>query len=101
MPIQNLSLRTALRLILSQFDLAHVVKDEVLLITSKTQANSMYETRLYDVRDLVMRDNDPNGTPEFESLIEAGAKMPSGEEGYWQEPGSASPEIQEWLFARV
>jgi ankyrin repeat protein len=37
----------------------------------------------------------------FESLITAGARMPSREEGYWQEPGSASPEIQEWLFARV
>ena len=37
----------------------------------------------------------------LESLAEAGARMPTGDEEYWQEPGSASPEIQEWLFARV
>ena len=50
--------------------------------------------------------NRKGSTPEdyvtiFESLIKAGARMPTVEEGYWQDPGSASPEIQEWLFARV
>jgi hypothetical protein len=71
MPIHNLSLRSALNLMLSQLNLAWVIKDDVLQITSKPKADGMYETRLYDVRDLVLHDFDPSGPPEFDSLVDA------------------------------
>jgi hypothetical protein len=51
--VKDVSLRSALDLILSEFGLAPVVKDEVLLITSRDKADNMLETRLYNVRDLI------------------------------------------------
>lgn len=51
--------------------LAATVKDEVLVITTKAKADSTFETRLYDVRDLVLHENDPGTPPEFDSLMDA------------------------------
>jgi hypothetical protein len=70
MAVKDISLRSALNLLLSQYDLAFVIKDEVLLLTTKAKADSMFDTRLYDVRDLVGHDYDPNGTADFDSLID-------------------------------
>jgi hypothetical protein len=53
--IKNVALRSALDLTLSPFNLTYVIKDEVLLVTSKDKAATMLETRLYDVRDIVVR----------------------------------------------
>jgi hypothetical protein len=69
--IKDISLRSALNMILVQFGLAAIIKDEVLLITTKAKADSLFETRLYDVRDLVVHDNDPEGSADFDSLVDA------------------------------
>jgi hypothetical protein len=70
MTVKDISLRSALNLLLSQYDLAYVLKNETLLFTTKTKADSMFETHLYDVRDLILHDYDPNGTPDFDSLVD-------------------------------
>jgi hypothetical protein len=68
---KDISLRSALDLILSEFGLTPIIKDEVLLITTRDRAGTMLETRLYNVRDLVARDNDPNGGTDTEGLADA------------------------------
>jgi hypothetical protein len=70
--IKNVALRSALDLILSPFNLTYVIKDEVLLITSKDKAATMLETRLYDVRDIVAREGE-NHTEivTFDPLMDA------------------------------
>ena len=55
---------------LSQFNLTFVIKDEVLLITSRDKASTMLETRLFDVRDIVMVAGE-NPTATFEPLLDA------------------------------
>ncbi|HEY4312900.1 MAG TPA: hypothetical protein VGN12_25845 [Pirellulales bacterium] len=52
--LNNIKLRSILRLILGDLNLAYVVKDDVLLITSIESADSMTTTRVYDVGDLVV-----------------------------------------------
>ena len=49
----EISMRSALRLMLDQLDLTYVVRNEVLLITTQTEAENMLECRIYPVRDLV------------------------------------------------
>ena len=67
---KGLTLRPALNLILSQADLAPIIKDDVLLITTKEVAANTMITELYDVRDLAMRDNDLTGNADFDTLID-------------------------------
>lgn len=70
--IKNVALRSVLDLILSPFNLTYVIKDEVLLVTSKDKAATMLETRLYDVRDIVVREGE-NHTEivTFDPLMDA------------------------------
>jgi hypothetical protein len=56
--LRGVSLNSALRLLLSEADLTHVVHDEVLLITTKTTAENLITSRLYQVADLVEPDGD-------------------------------------------
>lgn len=51
--ICSVSLRTAFRLVLGDLDLTYVVRDEVLRITSKTEAENMPVTKVYPVFDLI------------------------------------------------
>jgi hypothetical protein len=67
---KGLTLRPVLNLILSQADLAAIIKDDVMLITTKDVANTTMITELYDVRDLVLRDNDLTGNADFDTLID-------------------------------
>ena len=50
----EISLKSALNLILEQFHLGYVVKDEVLKITSETLKDTEQYTLVYDVADLVI-----------------------------------------------
>ncbi|HVX12135.1 MAG TPA: VWA domain-containing protein [Pirellulales bacterium] len=52
--IRGITLRSALKLLLSEMDLTYVIKNEVLMITSKTEAENMLSTRVYPVADLVI-----------------------------------------------
>ena len=52
--IRGISLRSALKLLLSEYDLTYVIANEVLMITSKTEAENKLSTRVYPVGDLVV-----------------------------------------------
>ena len=46
--IKGITLRSALKLVLSEFDLTYVIRNDVLMITSKTVAEELLAMRLYD-----------------------------------------------------
>ena len=52
--LKGISLRSALKLTLSDHDLTYVIKDEVLLITTKDRADANLVTKVYPVADLVL-----------------------------------------------
>ncbi|HWB08715.1 MAG TPA: hypothetical protein VG826_05810 [Pirellulales bacterium] len=71
--MKGLSLRTALRLVLDELDLSYIIRNEVLLITSKTEAENMLTTKVYPVFDLAVRPPDAPATRpglDFEPLVE-------------------------------
>jgi hypothetical protein len=51
--VKGISLRSALHLILDQYNLTWVIRDEVMLVTTQNAAAAMLTNRVYDVRDLV------------------------------------------------
>src|SRR5262245_43020307 len=51
--LSNISLRSALRLMLKELGLTYIIEDEVLLITTPDEAESHLKVCVYDVRDLV------------------------------------------------
>jgi hypothetical protein len=53
--LKGVTLRSALKLMLGDLDLTYVIRHEVLLITSKTAAESMTDIRVYPVADLMTR----------------------------------------------
>ena len=52
--LKGISLRSALRLMLGPLELSYVIKDEVLLITTKEKAENELVTKVYPVADLVL-----------------------------------------------
>jgi len=52
--LKDISLRSALKLILQDFNLTYVIKDEVLQITTKDKAQTELVTKVYPVGDLVL-----------------------------------------------
>lgn len=85
--INGVSLRSALNLVLGGQGLTWYIADEMLRISTKEQADSTFETRLYDVRDLTTNDRDTNGTPDFDSLIKT---IVGTVKGNWQQSGGAA-----------
>jgi hypothetical protein len=65
--LSGISLRSALRLMLREYDLTWIITDEVLLITTVDEAGQRLETQVYDVADLVTDE----GGLDYDSLIEA------------------------------
>jgi hypothetical protein len=63
--LKDISLRSALKLILKDFDMTYVIDNEVLLITTKDWASTSLKTKVYDVRDLV---GVKNGSPDADAL---------------------------------
>lgn len=59
--IKGITLRSALKLLLGELGLTYVIRNEVLFITSKTEAMNMLTTRVYPVADLVMPIPKPTG----------------------------------------
>jgi hypothetical protein len=67
--LREISLRSALRLFLNEYNLTWVIENEVLLVTTVEAAGEKVVTRVYDVFDLV---HDPKGDDlkAYNSLIE-------------------------------
>ncbi len=66
--VSGITLRAALSLALNEIDLCWTVKDEVLLITSKTESENMPVTKIYDVADLVS--DERRNAADFKPLVE-------------------------------
>lgn len=62
--LRNISLRSALRIMLKKLDLTYVIEDEVLLITTTEEAETRLSVRVYPVADLVI----PIQTPQVSGL---------------------------------
>ncbi|MEX2121198.1 MAG: hypothetical protein WD847_16515 [Pirellulales bacterium] len=74
MSVRGITLRSALRLLLDQHELTSVIRNEVLLITSKTEAEGLLETKVYPVGDLVRAEDDGlvvELRPNFDNLVES------------------------------
>ncbi|HVX14359.1 MAG TPA: hypothetical protein VHC22_24445 [Pirellulales bacterium] len=52
--IKGITLRSALKLLLGEMDLTYVIRNEVLLITSRSESENLLTTRVYPVADLVI-----------------------------------------------
>lgn len=64
--LRDISLRSALRLILREFDLTWLIESEVLMITTIDEAGQRLDPQVYDVDDLVTIE----GGLDYDSLIE-------------------------------
>jgi hypothetical protein len=51
--VKDVTFRTALKLLLDEYDLTYLIRDEVLLITTQDKAETELTTRTYPVGDLV------------------------------------------------
>lgn len=97
--LHGLSLRAALRLMLSELELCYVVRDEVLLITTKTEAENMLQTKVYPVFDLVVRPADvPQRGPALDYAALVGLVQCNIAMGTWDETGGPGA-IQEFANA--
>lgn len=86
--LKDISLRSALRLMLREFDLTWVIENEVLLLTTIDEAGQNLVTQVYDVVDLVVTDEGI----DYDSLIETITTVVAPTT--WDEvggPGSISP----------
>jgi hypothetical protein len=81
--LKGVSLRSALRLILREYDLTFVIRDEVLLITPRVAADEMPSIRVYQVCDFI-RDGDP-AEGDYATLIDVITSTVSP--ASWQETG--------------
>jgi hypothetical protein len=63
----GISLRAALRRLLNGIDLAYIVKDEVLLITTKEKADENLVVKVYPVADLVLPVDPGSGLNPFQT----------------------------------
>jgi hypothetical protein len=68
--VNDIRLRSALALVLTDAGLDWTVVNEVLLVTTKGAAAANTMTRVYDVDDLVVQKGDDDRTPHFDELIE-------------------------------
>ena len=69
--LAGVKLRSALRSLLDPIGATFVVQNEALIITTKTYADNITPTRVYQVHDLVVVPNRSTvAVPDFESLLE-------------------------------
>jgi hypothetical protein len=87
--VRNVSLRSALRLMLKQLQLTYVVADEVLIITTPEEAESQLVVCVYDVRDLASA---RSNTKELEKLANVVVACIASES--WAKNGGGEAEIR-------
>ena len=75
--VQNLSLRSGMKMVLSKYNLAYLIQNEVLLITTKDKADSTLTMRIYDVHDLVPSSNETETAKAMTELSDILSSVPS------------------------
>lgn len=71
--VHGITLKSALRLMLRELDLTHLIEDDALLITTTEEAENHLETKVYPVADLLLLPGDSaedGGQVDFDSLID-------------------------------
>lgn len=89
--VKEMTLRSALRLFLEEHGLTFVIRNESLIITTKTAAETQTPTRLYQVHDLTLIPNDPLLQSRFQGLKDLLQAMVAPES--WRENGGTQGEI--------
>ncbi|MCX7427474.1 MAG: hypothetical protein NTW96_17830 [Planctomycetia bacterium] len=87
--IKGVSLRSALDLMLRDLDMTYIIRNEVLLLTTreKTQEREMLLTKVYDVADLVVfRDEAGQRREDYDQLVETITKTIAPQS--WDEVGA-------------
>jgi hypothetical protein len=69
--LMGVSLGSALRRILSAYDMSYIVHDGVLLISTPAALSQMIELRVYDIHDLLGPNTDADDLAETLSMVEA------------------------------
>jgi hypothetical protein len=89
--VRETALRNGLRLLLDEQGLAYVVRNETLLFTTKSAAEAMAATRVYQVHDLVLA---PSGkdAPDYDALMEL--IVTSVQPESWREAGGTAGTIR-------
>lgn len=94
--IENVSLRSALRLLLESKQLVYMIRNEVLFITTPDEADAKLLTCVYDIRDLtsLMTLPDTNGrpVPDYDPLIDSIISCVAPDT--WAEAGGGEAEIR-------
>ena len=85
--IHNVSLRSALRLVLKNLQLTYVIDDEVLMITTPEAAESNLKTCVYDIGSLT-----GDRGADFDSIIDAIVSCVATDT--WSENGGGEAEIR-------
>jgi hypothetical protein len=85
--VRETTLRNGLRLLLGGQGLTYVVRNETLLLTTKSAAEAMATTRVYQVHDLVLA---PSGreAPDYDALMEL--IVASVQPESWREAGGTA-----------
>lgn len=78
--VKDISLQSALTLLLDDLDLTWVIHHEVLLVTTKDEAETILVTRVYDVKDLVYRDEEE----EKNAIVYSSPELYSGQVDFEQ-----------------
>ena len=90
--LKGITLRSALKLILRELELAYVIQGEVLLITTPEEAEHCLITRVYPVTDLLYRDDEQGDISRYDadSLVDMFTAVFHHQNMSWSEarPGS-------------
>lgn len=86
--LHNISLESALRLMLKRLQLTYVIRDEVLIITTPEEAEAQLLTCVYDIRDIVHDPNDKTVRPLIDTILSCVATET------WAKNGGGEAEIR-------
>ncbi|MGC8641376.1 MAG: type II secretory pathway, component PulD, partial [Isosphaeraceae bacterium] len=89
--VNNISLKTALKLLLRPLGLVYKVEDEVLLITSPQSSGADMVAHTYYVGDLVMPTNKGSKGPVADAAAAITGSAPDGISGLMNQYGATSP----------
>lgn len=87
--LQNISLRSALRLMLKQKQLTYFIQDEVLIITTPEEADTQLVACVYDVRDVIGKNK---GNKDLVALVDTITSCVASET--WASNGGGEAEIK-------
>ncbi|MGC3970193.1 MAG: STN domain-containing protein [Pirellulales bacterium] len=90
--VRETSLRNGLRLLLAGQGLTYVVRNEMLLLTTKSAAEAAGSTRVYQVHDLFLPSSNPHALTNYDSLMEIIVSTVQPES--WQEAGGTAGTIR-------